>query len=56
MGGCEIVVPPGWNVRLDILPIFGEAEDERKRRDRDHDEGDLVVTGFAAFGAVSISD
>ncbi len=55
-GGCEITVPPEWNVRMDVLPVFGAVEDERKRRDRDHDEIDLVVTGFAAFGGVSVSD
>jgi len=55
-GGCEIAVPPEWNVRMDVLPIFGGAEDERKRRERDHDEIDLVVTGFAAFGGVSVTD
>ncbi|WP_181685585.1 LiaF transmembrane domain-containing protein [Halorhabdus salina] len=55
-GGCEISVPPEWNVQLDVLPIFGGAEDERKRRERDHDEVDLVVTGFAAFGGVSVTD
>jgi predicted membrane protein len=55
-GGCEISVPPEWNVQLDVLPIFGGAEDERNRRERDHDEVDLVVTGFAAFGGVSVTD
>jgi len=55
-GGCEITVPRGWNVRMDVLPIFGGAEDERKRHERDHDEIDLVVTGFAAFGGVSVTD
>lgn len=55
-GGCEIAVPPAWNVRMDILPIFGGAEDERKRHERDHDEVDLVVTGFVAFGGVSVTD
>ncbi|MFB6201666.1 MAG: LiaI-LiaF-like domain-containing protein [Halorhabdus sp.] len=55
-GGCEVVVPPEWNVQFDVLPIFGGAEDERKRRERDHDETDLVVTGFVAFGGVSVTD
>ena len=55
-GGCEIAVPPTWNVRMDVFPIFGGAEDERKRRDSDHDEIDLIVTGFVAFGGLVITD
>ncbi|MEF8807626.1 LiaF transmembrane domain-containing protein [Natronomonas sp.] len=55
-GGVEIVVPREWNVRLDVLPVLGGASDDRPRRDGEHDEVDLVVTGFAAFGGVSITD
>lgn len=55
-GGVEVIVPREWNVQLDVLPIFGGAEDERPRREVEHDGVDLVVTGFAAFGGISISD
>lgn len=57
-GGVDVIVPREWNVRLDVLPIFGGAEDERPRRDPDeiHDEVDLVVTGFVAFGAITVKD
>jgi predicted membrane protein len=55
-GGVDVIVPRGWNVRLDVLPIFGGAEDERPRRETEHEETDLVVTGFAAFGGISVND
>jgi hypothetical protein len=55
-GAVEVVVPREWNVRLDVLPILGVAEDERRRREPDHDAVDLVVTGGAAFGGVSVTD
>jgi len=55
-GGVEVIVPRAWNVRLDVLPIFGGAEDERPRREEQHEEVDLVVTGFAAFGGISVKD
>ncbi|MFB6075074.1 MAG: LiaI-LiaF-like domain-containing protein [Haloarculaceae archaeon] len=55
-GGVDIVVPRDWNVEFDVLPVLGGADDERLRTERDHEETDLVVTGFAAFGGVSISD
>lgn len=55
-GGVEVVVPRDWNVRVDVLPVFGAAEDERPRSDAVHDTTDLVVTGFTAFGGVSVKD
>jgi hypothetical protein len=55
-GGADVVVPRDWNVELDVFPLFGGAEDERPRRESEHAEVDLVVTGFAAFGGVSIKD
>lgn len=55
-GGVEIVVPRDWNVRLDVLPVLAVAADDRPRRDGERDELDLVVTGFAAFGDVSVTD
>jgi predicted membrane protein len=55
-GGVDVVVPRDWNVQLDVFPVFGGAEDERPRRDEEHDETDLVVTGIAAFGGVTVKD
>lgn len=56
-GGVEIIVPRNWNVEFDVLPVLGAATDERPRREApDHEATDLVVTGFTAFGGVSLSD
>jgi hypothetical protein len=55
-GGVEIVVPRGWNVRFDVLPVFGATEDSRLREERTHDSIDLVVEGFVAFGGVEVKD
>lgn len=55
-GGVDVVVPREWNVQLDVLPVFGGAADDRPNRAEEHEEVDLVVTGFAAFGGVSVSD
>ncbi|MBV0901512.1 LiaF transmembrane domain-containing protein [Haloarcula salina] len=55
-GGTEIRVPREWNVRIDVLPLFGAAEDSRPRADDEHDEVDLVVTGFVAFGGLELLD
>jgi predicted membrane protein len=55
-GGADVIVPRDWNVDVDVFPLFGGAEDERPRREGEHEQVDLVVTGFAAFGGVSIKD
>lgn len=55
-GGVTIVVPRGWNVELDVLPILGGVSDDRPRRDADHETLDLVVSGFVAFGGITIED
>jgi predicted membrane protein len=55
-GGAEVIVPRDWNVRMDVLPILAGASDDRPRREREHDDVDLVVTGFTAFGGVSVTD
>lgn len=55
-GGIEIQVPEEWNVQLDAFPVFGDVSDTRPRHVDEHEDTDLVVTGFAAFGEISIRD
>lgn len=58
-GGVELVVPEEWNVAIDALPVFGAVEDDRRRPRADvepPDGPDLIVTGFVAFGGISITD
>lgn len=55
-GGAEIRVPREWNVRIDVLPLFGATEDSRPRADEAHEDVDLVLTGFVAFGGVELLD
>ena len=58
-GGVELHVPDEWEVHLDALPVFGGVDDERMRRpvEPDRPEGpDLIVTGFVAFGGISVND
>ncbi|MFC6974173.1 LiaF domain-containing protein [Halomicroarcula sp. GCM10025709] len=55
-GGTELRVPREWNVRIDVLPLFGASEDSRPRSEAEHETVDLVVTGFVAFGGLEILD
>src|SRR6056297_2448888 len=52
-GGAEIQVPEDWTVEIDVLSLFGGSEDNRPPTGTGGDV-DLVVTGLALFGGVSI--
>lgn len=54
-GGAEVTVPEDWDVRIDILALFGGTDDDR-RAPPTKDEPDLVVTGLTLFGGVTIRD
>jgi hypothetical protein len=56
MFGIPFVVPGEWTVRSAVVPVSSGASDDRPRRAVDADHIDIVVTGFAAFGQVSISN
>lgn len=52
-GGAEVQVPEDWTVDLDVLSLFGGSEDKRPPTGSSGDV-DLVVTGLALFGGVSV--
>lgn len=55
-GETEIVVPREWTVQMDVVPLLGEASDNRPRRGTQSDGVDLVVGGFVAFGEITVRD
>lgn len=38
------------------MPVFGSVSDDRSRTGADDDTVDLVVTGVAAVGGVTVTD
>jgi predicted membrane protein len=60
LGEVNITVPEEWKIQMEVLPILGDAEDERPRsqtrREIDTENPDLIVTGFAALGEISVKD
>ena len=52
-GGAEVQVPEDWTVDVEVLSLFGGSEDNRPPTGTTGDV-DLVVTGLALFGGVSI--
>jgi len=56
-GGAEITVPRDWTVAIDVLPVLGGVEDERRGPTAaSAEDADLVVTGFVAFGGITVKD
>lgn len=55
-GGCEIIIPAHWEVRNEIVPVFGSVEDKRIMRIKDTDtpKTTLVLKGSCVFGGVEI--
>ncbi len=51
-GGIDILVPETWIVKTEVLGIFGGSDDDRPEKSAG--TPDLIVTGFAMFGGVTI--
>jgi hypothetical protein len=53
-GGTEVVVPPGWHVRLHGASVFGGAQDARQHGS---DDGPVLdIHHWTIFGGLGISD
>lgn len=54
-GSSELIVPQGWEVKLNTSNILGSTEDKRYITDPSLEkEGVLVITGFTLFGSLEI--
>lgn len=55
-GGTDITAPADWNIKIDVIAIFGGFDDKR-RKDPNHvpdPERKLVIKGLVLFGGGSI--
>lgn len=53
-GGVDIFVPRDWNVRLEVLPLLGGAEDHTEPAKSSNQT--LVVRGTAVMGGVEVKN
>jgi predicted membrane protein len=54
-GNSELLIPDGWDVKLDVTSVFGATEDERFLSDTSKDkEGTIVVSGVNVFGSLKV--
>jgi predicted membrane protein len=54
-GGAEIIVPSEWNIKLEVLNIFGGFVDKR-RNDQVDLSKTLVIKGVAIFGGGEVKN
>ena len=55
-GGCNLIVPPTWNVKVDMISIFGGFSDKRSFNPQgdNKEEPVFVVKGVTIFGGGEI--
>ncbi|HAN19500.1 MAG: hypothetical protein A2X13_01040 [Bacteroidetes bacterium GWC2_33_15] len=54
-GGSNLIVPENWNIKVDVVSIFGGFSDKRHKKPEPVDVGkELIVKGFAIFGGGEI--
>ncbi|MEM9326204.1 MAG: DUF5668 domain-containing protein [Bacteroidota bacterium] len=49
-GGCEVIVPEDWIVKIEVFSLFGGFSDERRSAAPTPDSPHVVVQGFTIFG------
>ncbi len=54
LGGCEILVPPGWDVRLGGVPVLGGWDDTTLRGKTTADAPVLTVRAVAVLAGVEV--
>ena len=54
-GGTNLVVPPHWNIKSEIVCVFGGIEDKRHLiKDAPESKKVLVLRGTCIFGGIDI--
>ena len=54
-GGCKLVVPSNWNIRVDAVSIFGGFVDKRVIISNSDTSKTLIIKGVAIFGGGEIT-
>ncbi len=54
MGGVDLRVPDTWQVRMDVTPLFGGADDTTRTTQGSGDVPQLRITGTVTLGGVNV--
>lgn len=55
LGGVDLKIPGGWNIKNNVSPILGGIEDKRRAIETSK-EVDVVIEGILLLGGVTIVD
>ena len=55
-GGSKIIVPDDWNIKVEVISIFGGYKDKRRSISTINKNSELIVKGFTMFGGGEISN
>lgn len=58
-GGMKLIVPEDWDIKINVISIFGGFTDKHRIKPRDKSykpESELVIKGIALFGGGEIKD
>ncbi|HWY98185.1 MAG TPA: LiaF domain-containing protein, partial [Bacteroidia bacterium] len=53
-GGVKLIVPPDWDVRINVVHIFAGTVDKRQFHTASTSKKVLLVNGTAVFGGIDI--
>ena len=53
-GGAKLIVPPEWEIKSEVFPIFGGFSDKRKNIKNIQSDSKLIIKGMAIFGGGEI--
>ena len=56
-GGLKLIVPEDWNIKINVVSIFGGFSDKHRLQPYDADfkpESELIIKGFVIFGGGEI--
>jgi predicted membrane protein len=54
MGGAKIMVPNNWEVRSEVISIFGGVDDKRYNPDTSNSGKLLIIRGINVFGGIEV--
>jgi hypothetical protein len=54
-GGTKLIVPPHWDVKTELVTIFGGIEDKRHIASKIDSSKVLIIQGTTVFGGIEIN-
>jgi hypothetical protein len=54
-GGCKLIVPSHWEIKSELVNIFGGVEDKRPTQNINTDHSKVIILrGTSIFGGIEI--